>query len=241
MFEDCLKTRPETVAIVAMGRSNMDYVTAMMDKHRVGPIADEVWVVNKAWDVFRHDKCFMMDDVQFHMARRYPYFGEILKRSKTPIITSTPYPEWPATVAYPLEEVVADIGETYLTNTVPYMLAYAIHIGVKQVLLFGADYWYPQNQAEERGKDCLEFWIGIAKMRGVQIAYANTSTLMDNVFRTSDDEELKRRYLYGYVNKPQFSRNKETGRLFIKGWGNETDDSKPDGDGVEQLDTRKLA
>lgn len=258
--EDCLKTRPRSVAIVANGRSKSVFMDMNMDKRMVAPVAEEVWSVNAAFRTVRMDKLFLMDDLKYHCARHYPFYAEQLKGYReAPIITATAYPEWPMSVAYPLEDVVASVDDTYLTNTVPYMLAYALTIGVEEIFIFGADYSYDaaevcqrhfaalksgtineeqfvaavvQTTAGERGKDNLEYWMGYAKAKGVTIHFPLESSLKDNVYRTSQNADLRRRYLYGYLDpKPVFHRNKATGRLYMERPNDATGNTHADGDG----------
>ena len=257
--QECLETRPKSVAIVAMGASNIDFFTMHADKRTATPQWEEVWAVNTMWRTIRCDKAFMMDDLKQYTARNYPHYAEILKGYReAPIITTRAYPEWPMSVAYPLESVVSELNDTYLTNTVPYALAYAISIGVEKVILFGCDYWYEPGMvvrtglaelkagtlsedayvakvtaaaAAERGKDNLEYLMGIGRARGMQIGYTGRSTLCDSVYRNSADPDLQRRYLYGYEPKPTFGRDKATNRLFIRSWGDASGNTDSHGDG----------
>jgi hypothetical protein len=256
--EDCLKTRPRSVAIVANGRSKSVFIDAHMDKRMTAPLAEEVWSVNAAFRTLRCDKLFLMDDLKYHCAKHYPLYAEQLKSYDTPIITATKYPEWPMSVEYPLEMVASAVDDTYLTNTVPYMLAYALATGVQELFIFGADYNYDAAEvcqkhfaalksgtlneeqfiagviaatAGEAGKDNLEYWMGFAKARGMVIHFPLESSLKDNVYRTSQNADLRRRYLYGYLDpKPVFHRNKSTGRLYMER-ANATGGTDTDGNG----------
>ena len=85
--------------------------------------------------------------------------------------------------------------------------------------------------AGEAGKDNLEYWMGFAKARGMVIHFPLESSLKDNVYRTSQNADLRRRYLYGYLDpKPVFHRNKSTGRLYMER-ANATGGTDTDGNG----------
>jgi hypothetical protein len=66
-----------------------------------------------------------------------------------------------------------------------------VAIGVERLTIFGFDFTYPNAHHAEKGRACVEFYLGIAKARGIQIGLPDNTTLMDGC--TSRGE----RY-YGY-------------------------------------------
>jgi hypothetical protein len=82
-------------------------------------------------------------------------------------------------VAYPLEAVLNDLGYDYFNNTAAYAAAYAIHLRVEKITFWGCDYTYPDAHDAERGRACLEYWIGRAMERGIKVAVTHKSTLLD--------------------------------------------------------------
>lgn len=192
---------PQSVAIVAMGRSAATYlnVCARAGDRRI--VADETWAIVATAGVIQHDRLFLMDDIPGLLE---PTIGHDvcmagmwgwLKDHPGPVITSKTYPEYPGTVEYPLQEVVAALGGPYFSSSVAYAVAYALYIGVKQIQLYGCDFTYPNSHASEAGRACVEFWISTAMSRGVEVVIAEDSTLMDTC-------EPNRR-LYGYVDPPK--------------------------------------
>jgi hypothetical protein len=108
-----------------------------------------------------------------------------------PIITSREHPDYPGLVAFPLEEVVNSLGQAYFNSTAAYAVAYAIHLGVKHISIFGCDYTYPDAHDAEKGRGCLEFWLGIASARGIKLSVPKTSTLLDGIYTQQE-------HFYGY-------------------------------------------
>jgi hypothetical protein len=43
---------------------------------------------------------------------------------------------------------------------------------VKKISLFGMDFTYPNAHDAEKGRACVEFWLGIAAARGIELAHA---------------------------------------------------------------------
>lgn len=200
-----LETRPQSVAIVALGPSNHDYVAASCSKKGFLN-ADEVWLVNSAINIFKGDKCFIMDDLK-RCEKRFPEWGSRLRSTGMPIITSRAYPEFPTSVAYPIEEVCNHFQDDYMTGTVAYMIAYALLIKVQTLYLFGCDYWYPGSKAVEPGMECVTYFLGIAKERGVDFKIPQSSVLLDaHMTKFSNDpktgKQVRRRPMYGYDYNP---------------------------------------
>jgi len=182
---------PETVAIVAMGISRKHYLGDCMRCGGRKGVADETWVINKLGDVLKHDMVFRMDDLRkLRDCNDKPGMNkdgmsiderqnEWMKNHDKPIITSTPYPEYPTSVAYPLEAVINTLNTNYLLTTPAYAIAFAIHIGVKCMKIYGCDFVYKENPyISEQGRGNCEFLLAIAHERGIKIEIAKTSTLL---------------------------------------------------------------
>jgi hypothetical protein len=148
--------------------------------------ADEVWAINGLGDVFHCDRIFHMDDVRIQEIRaaaapesNIANMLRWMKKHPGPIVTSRKHPDYPGLVEFPLEDVINDLGFAYLNNTAAYAVAYAIHIGVKKISLYGVDFTYPNAHDAEKGRACVEYWLGFARARGVEIATGSTSSILD--------------------------------------------------------------
>jgi hypothetical protein len=131
-----------------------------------------------------------------------------LKVHPGPIITSREHPDYPGLVAFPLQEVLNSLGQAYFNSTAAYAVAYAIHIGVKHLSLFGCDYTYPNAHDAEKGRGCLEFWLGIASARGIKLSLPKTSTLLDGIYQLQDR-------FYGYDTLAVTLRPQENGKVEV--------------------------
>lgn len=185
------KDVPETVAIVAMGLSRKHYLGDCMRCGGRHGVADETWVINKLGDVLKHDLLFRMDDLRkvrdVNAKSGMNKDGTLIHDRMTkwmmahdvPIVTSTPYPEFPSSIAFPLEAVVNNLKTHYILTAPAYAIAFAIHIGVKCMKLYGLDYVYKENRyVSEQGRGNCEYLLRIAEERGIQIEVAKTSTLL---------------------------------------------------------------
>ena len=189
---------PDRVAILGLGPSLETFldVTKRMGGRR--GLVDEVWGINALGDIIQCDRVFQMDDVRIQEiraeARPESNIAAMLDWMKThpgPIYTSRAHENYPGLVEYPIEDVVNTCGVAYFNSTAAYAVAFAVHIGVKHVSLFGCDFTYPNSHDAEKGRACVEFHLGIAKARGITIGLPNNTSLMDGIATKQDR-------LYGY-------------------------------------------
>lgn len=177
---------PESVAILGMGPSLNQYVLIARQLGARKKLADEVWGINALGDVLQCDRIFHMDDVRIQeiRAKARPQSNianmlEWMKAHPGPIYTSRTHQDYPGLVPFPLEDVYNSTGYLYFNSTAAYAVAYAIHIGVKKLVIAGMDFTYEDAHDSEKGRGCVEFWLGIAAARGIQITIVKTSSLMD--------------------------------------------------------------
>lgn len=189
---------PRHVAIVGLGPSAFDYFNLVKRLGGRSAFADEVWTINALGDVLAGDLIFHMDDVRVQEVRAAALPGgnidamlRWLRRHPGPVMTSRAHPDYPGLVEFPLEAVINDVGIAYFNNTAAYAVAYAIHLGVAKISLFGLDYTYPKAYDAERGRACVEFLLGIAMERGIELCVAENSSMLDAI--APDAERL-----YGY-------------------------------------------
>jgi hypothetical protein len=208
---------PQRVAIVAMGDSKRTFVANASVAGGSHALYDEVWCINNMGGVIHHDLLFHMDDCRIQEARAAAEpDGNIARmldwlKSHPGFITSRAYPEYPGAIEFPLEEVLNQYKCTYFNNTVAYAFVYAMYIGVPHVTLFGCDYSYPNNAHKaEEGRACLEFWIGSAVTRGMQVEVGEGSTLLD--ISKPDDQRF-----YGYDTVHiELDRDEKTGDMKVE-------------------------
>lgn len=194
-----MSTTPDSVAILGLGPSLEAYVDVTKRLGDRRKFTDEVWGINAAINVINCDRGFHMDDVRVQEARaaaapdsNIAAMLPWLKTHPGPIYTSVPHPDYPGLIAYPLAEVMNSCERTaYFNSTAAYAVAFAIHLKVKRICLFGCDFSYPNSHQAEKGRACVEFYLGMAKARGIAIGLPNGTSLMDGI--ATKDERL-----YGY-------------------------------------------
>lgn len=203
----------ERVAIVAMGPSARSFFDAGVRGAGVSEFADAVWAINKAMWVVRHDVGFRMDSPAVFerrieesendkQRRARSQMRDFLRTHNRPVYSGIRErdPRYPCLVPYPLAEVVGTLRSDYFNGGVSYAVAMAIVMGVKRISLFGCDYTNHTNPHAhgERGRGCVEFYLGMANAHGIEVIVPSTSCLIDGNVEPQDR-------FYGYDPKPQFT------------------------------------
>lgn len=143
-----------------------------------------------------YDILFILDvlDEKPQVVSGVQNLGETIARinaSGKPLVAPFRYEEIPNSIAFPLEQYVNEFGAPYFTNTIAYMVAYALLQGAKKIDVYGinqassSEYFY-----EKAG---VEYVLGIAVGRGVEVTiHGDKSELLANKMRFGGN------LLYGY-------------------------------------------
>lgn len=174
------------IVILGLGPSLNQYVDLARRLGGRRKLGDEVWAINALGDVLACDRVFHMDDVRIQEVRAAALpksnIAAMLSWLRThpgPIYTSRLHPDYPGLVEFPLEAVLNDLGFPYFNSTAAYAVALAIHEGASTISLFGIDYTYANAHSAEQGRGCVEFWLGLAYQRGIEINVSEASSLLD--------------------------------------------------------------
>jgi hypothetical protein len=204
------------IVILGLGPSLASYVEHIKSVGGRQAFCDEVWGINAVGGVIQCDKVFHMDDVRIQQiraeARPESNIANMLvwmKSSPVQIMTSRLHPDYQALVELPIEEIINDLTFDYFNNTAAWALAYAIHTNAAKVTLFGCDFTYPNAHDAEKGRGCLEFWLGYAAARGIKIGLPKTTTLMDAMYDRQDR-------LYGYDTRTVRFEDDDNGKLRVE-------------------------
>lgn len=135
----------------------------------------------------------------------------IINKMGIPMIAPFKYEEIPLSQAFPLEACVKRFGLPYFTNTICYMIAYALLQGAKEIQIYGVNQAGSHEYAEERGG--VEYWLGVANGLGVEVTInGKNSQLLRFKGRYADN------ILYGYLQSLEQIQDakKKFGDLSIK-------------------------
>lgn len=173
-------------------QKNIAIVGAAPSSRMLAPYHDdawECWGINTSyhWQPVWH-RWFDIHDPETIKSGNPDHWQWLTQQTK-PIVMQRQIKEIPASVAYPLDDVRKEFGE-YLTNSVSYMLALAITLKPKVIGLWGVDMAQDNTKLElseyAHQRPSCEFFVGIAKGRGIEVVIAPESDL------------LKTQHLYGF-------------------------------------------
>lgn len=109
------------------------------------------------------------------------------------IIVYTALDEWPELKnarVFPLEEVLNEFMRMrFYLNSLCYMIALAIIQKPKKIQCYGVDMCDKLEYMEEKG--CVEFWLGVAMGRGIEVATTKCSMVLGKA-------SPKQKFFYGY-------------------------------------------
>lgn len=177
---------PGHVCIVGLGPSERLYGDLVKRLGSRKAFCDQTWVINSLGDVYHADLIFHMDDVRIQEtraeARPQSNIANMLSwlpDPPCPVVTSRVKEGYRNHIAFPLEEVVNDLGLAYFNSTAAYAVAYAIWARATKITCIGMDFTYPNASDAERGRGCVELWLGVAHARGIRIGTVRESSLLD--------------------------------------------------------------
>ncbi len=175
----------------------------------------------QTWGINTHilsrplDVCFEPHDVEWWLEHwdkdewwhkkepRYPQHIERVNELGVPYLTLKSYGFIPTSEPYPIEAICEYFGIDYFTGGIDYMLAYAIWKGVKKIDIYGVHTVYDDEYAYQ--KPSLEFWIGVAIGRGIDIKVHGSHSLLKPMYQGKihtnegkDADGLR----YGYFAEP---------------------------------------
>ena len=195
-----LKHSPKRVVLAGMGPSIVDMYGPTLTQEFSRDFADEVWVVNMAAHLLWHDLVFWMDDLKQQQNFK-PKLIESLNDRGRPIMTTVAHTDiCPTAYTYPIDEVgkisCETFGKVYLTNSIAHAIAYAIHKDVKELVLYGCDFTYPDRNFAEAGRACVEAWATLAMVKyDIKIILSSQTSLFDAVSSNTG--------VYGYAEQPE--------------------------------------
>lgn len=203
------------VAILGLGPSINQYLELTKRFGGRRAYCDQTWGINALGDVFACDRIFHQDDVRIQQIRadakpqsNIARMLDWLKTTRIPVVTSRAHPDYPALEEFPLDEALTRFPMGYFNNTAPYAICYALLKGATKISLFGCDYTYDNVVDAEKGRACVEFWLGIAAEMGVEIALPKTTSLMDAYHSQADR-------FYGYDTLDLAISRDDAGQIVI--------------------------
>jgi hypothetical protein len=148
----------------------------------------EVWVINNAHcyrevdlviDIHHHCLCPITEKDRISI--------DGINERHLPLMAREVIPDIPTSMKYPLEEIKKEFDTDYFGSGIDYMIALALYRGATEIHIYGVIMAKGSEYAEQKAS--VEFWLGIAKGRGVKVRVHGKETV---ILKT------KNYLLYGY-------------------------------------------
>jgi len=152
------------------------------------PWTGDVWTLNNGYKTSqKFDKLFLVHKPP----GTHLNWKEIAELSETvEIVSLHPLPKTRTTM-YPFEKIRKKFGTDYFSDTICYMIAYALYLDYNEIRMYGAD--LSEEYREEKGG--VEYWVGYARGRGVRVWIAPGSTLchteLNRPYGTDEYERIR--------------------------------------------------
>lgn len=171
------------------------------DAYQLGfPRASGWFDLHRTADMVFHDAAHPIRQEDIPVGGYLRPFGHLdwIRKQPFPVWMAEPHPEWPNARLFPRDEIQASFGQ-YFSSTPAWMLAWMIREGYKEIHIYGIHLATAWEYTEQRPN--LEFLVGLALSRGVNIVIPSRSPL------------LKARSVYAYEPKADLGVQRQEQRV----------------------------
>jgi len=167
----CPMPAQRKIAIVGKAQSSRGLAPYHDDSWQIWTLSDLVLMREAP----RYEVQFELHDPAL-VQPRVPYWEWLARCAPSkPIFMREVHPDIKASVAYPIQEIVAQFGG-YFTNTVSYMIALAIAMEPEVIGVWGVDMACSAEYRAQRPS--CEYFLGIAKGKGIEVVIPPQADLL---------------------------------------------------------------
>lgn len=134
----------------------------------------EIWVLNEYFSILPQTgannitRWFEIHQRETVLnSHRSANYIDHLRNSKIPVMMCKKEDDIPMSEAYPLDDIIKALETDYFTNSISYMVAYALYYGATEIAIYGVDMAQDEEYAKERPS--VEYFIGYARAKGIPV------------------------------------------------------------------------
>jgi hypothetical protein len=135
------------------------------------PNEDILWGVNDVWKRRDVDVVFNMHTYQSNK-EIFKSSVEYVNKYQKPFVTLKEIKDVPTSIRFPIEEMHTH----YFTNSIAYMIAYALYRGVEEINIYGCGLDRASKYAKQ--KHNIEYWVGYARGCGINVVLHGKTELL---------------------------------------------------------------
>lgn len=188
-----------TIAIVGTAASSRD-------EANYEPVEVERWGQGRTYTfldrLHRFFELHTMDWIRKRASyQAFVEYSHWLKHYEHPVYMIETHPTVPTSVRYPIEKIIKQFGP-YMTSSVSYMIALAIHEGCDEIKLFGVDMAAKMEYTYQRNG--IEYLLGWAMGMGIKVTIPDSSPILKApLYGREADETLTHGYLLNKLDALQ--------------------------------------
>ena len=138
------------------------------------PMEGETWGLNDlilrrsvrlSFEMHNLDEWYDKNHYNFKQER------EEINKLGIPVVTQKKHKLFPTAIPFPIDEMPIK----YFTNSIAYMIAYAIHKGATEIEMYGVPLIYVDEYT--RQLPCVEYWIGYARGKGIKVTIHGSTNI----------------------------------------------------------------
>lgn len=191
-------------------------IVGSAENWREAPFDDDSWEIWTLNDMFKivpkSDVYFELHDMS-QTKNHTPGEMEWLRNNKTiPVYMMHLDDTVPMARQYPYEDILKEYGR-YFTNSISWMIALALHEDdVDEIGIWGVNMAHGTEYAAQ--KPSCEYFIGLARGRGINVLIPSSSSLLSNGFlyaleesQIGEDVKTRATNLRAYMEQTQNEKN----------------------------------
>jgi hypothetical protein len=146
------------------------YCTMIWDMHNFN------WTFEECVESYRHLRPQQGDEETIKRIKnrfmRWATIKNHCRKNNIILMSLETYQDVPTSRAFPVLDVAKRFGTHFMSSGISYMIAYALYTGHTHVDIYGCNVEWGSEWAFQR--DCICYWMGFAKGRGVKITVSGT-------------------------------------------------------------------
>lgn len=156
----------------------------------------EIWGINELYivpEATRIDRLFELHSYErFTQKDRNPNHLTWLQNNKTiPIYLQKKYKDIPKSIAFPFDLIVEKTRTNYFTNSISWLIAFAVISGAKKIELWGID--MARAEEYESQRPSVEYFVGWARGLGIEVLVPDQSDILLTTHLYGIEEEKQTR------------------------------------------------
>jgi hypothetical protein len=190
---------PKTQSLKNIKKNNKVCIIGFAPSWNLAPFKDiegvDFWGINELYiylnqiqvPINKFSAWFEIHDIKNSPSKQAPRHQNFLKTLEIPLITQQYWPEYPTSIEYPRKEIKKMTNRNFIldenhsgfsdySNQISWMIALAIYLKYKEIMVYGVDMAQTSEYAFQRAS--CQFFIGLAAGKGIKLKIPKSCELL---------------------------------------------------------------